>query len=106
MLLAADIEKGRELSKSCTICHNLDPGGSVVVGPNLHGIVGAPIARDKSFGYTLALQRLSGSRWTIQNLNHWLRDPRSFAPGNKMLYPGMSDPQDRMDLIRYLMTLK
>lgn len=106
MLLVADIKSGKELAKSCVICHNLEPGGPQLTGPHLIGIVGAPIARDPDYEYSFALRQRSDSKWTIENLDRWLKNPSGFAPSNRMYFKGMGDPQDRMDLIRYLMTIK
>ena len=106
MLSVANAENGKELAKACAVCHTLEVNAGNLVGPNLFGIVGAPIGSVAGYEYSPSLKRLSSSKWTIDNLNLWLKDPASFAPGNKMLYPGLGDPQDRMDLVRYLLTLK
>ena len=53
------------------------------------------------FGYTAALQRIGG-RWTPERMDAWLTNPRRFAPGTSMGYPGLADPLARADLIAYL----
>lgn len=35
-------------------------------------------------------------------MDHFLMHPKKFIPGNKMVYRGLKDPQDRADLIAYL----
>ncbi len=105
MLAAADVKKGREIAHECEVCHGLEAGAVNRIGPNLFGIVGAKIARDPAFEYSYALRQKQGT-WTIDHLDEWLKNPASFVPENKMIFSGLLDPQDRMDLIAYLMTLK
>ncbi|WP_291515954.1 c-type cytochrome [Bdellovibrio sp. ArHS] len=106
MLDAADIQVGREISHNCTACHSFSKDGPNKTGPNLFGIVGAKIARRKDFEYSDALMALRGKTWSIAELDHWLKEPDIYVPGTKMSSGGIADPQDRMDLIAYLMTLK
>ena len=39
-------------------------------------------------------------------LDAWLTNPRAFAAGNKMTFAGLSNPQDRADVIAYLKAAK
>lgn len=107
MLQAADISVGQTISLRCGACHSLskadEPGK---IGPNLFGIVGAKHARRADYAYSNALKQLKDRTWTVDNLYKWLRDPEAYAPGTLMPYAGLMDPQDRLDLIAYLMTLK
>ena len=97
---------GQQLAKSCGACHSFHEGEARKVGPNLFGIVGARIASRSDFPYSEAMLALRDRIWTTDELYEWLRDPSDYAPGTKMSYGGLADPQDRMDLIAYLMTLK
>ncbi len=98
---AADARIGAQKFGRCAQCHTIEPGAGHRAGPNLAGVMGAPIAGDGSYGYTAALRSVAGS-WTWQAMNAWLTSPQRFAPGNKMAYPGVTDPLDRADLIAYL----
>ena len=40
--------------------------------------------------------------WTPENLSSFIEHPREYAPGTKMAYRGMSDAEDRANLIAYL----
>lgn len=73
------------------------------MGPYLHGVVGRPIAAADGFSYSDALASL-GDAWTPENLSGFLENPRSWAPGTAMAYNGMSDVEDRANLIAYLET--
>ena len=74
------------------------------VGPHLVNIVGRPVASVDGFGYSGALEELGGE-WDLDRLSAWLENPREFAPGNRMSFRGVSDEQDRADIIGYLQSL-
>ena len=40
--------------------------------------------------------------WDEASLDAFLADPAGFMPGNAMVSPGMSSPQDRAAVIAYL----
>ena len=44
----------------------------------------------------------AGFDWDADHLDHWLQNPRSFLPGNKMTFPGLEDATDRRDVIAWL----
>ncbi|APE29312.1 c-type cytochrome [Aurantiacibacter gangjinensis] len=92
---------GEGVFARCQACHNVNAGGANGLGPALHGIVGAPKAAVAGFDYSSALTEMGGE-WTFENLDAWLANPRQYAPGNKMSFPGLSDPQARADVILYM----
>jgi cytochrome c len=101
-LAQADAAAGEQLFSRCAACHTINAGGANGNGPNLHGIVGLPIGSHAAgFNYSPALSG-HGGEWTFANLNDWLAAPRRFANGTTMSFAGLSDPQDRANLIAYL----
>lgn len=101
----ADPENGESLTRACSSCHTFEEGGPHRVGPNLWNIVGASHAHAEDFNYSDALAGMSDQPWTYEELNAFLADPQEYAPGTRMSYNGMSDVEDRADLIAYLRTL-
>lgn len=106
MLAAASINEGKQIALICIACHSLKKDGPNKIGPNLFGIVGAKKGRKKNYDYSPAFKKMKQGTWTVDELSEWLKDPEEFVPGNKMSFLGILDPQDRMDVIAYLMTLK
>ena len=106
MLAAASVDKGHDLSMACNVCHTFDRGGPDKTGPNLFGIVGAKHAHESGYAYSDILQNMHDRTWTVDALDKWIRNPAAYAPRTKMTFSGFLDPQDRADLIAYLMTLK
>jgi cytochrome c len=100
-LAKADPAKGQQVFNKCAACHNADKGGSNQVGPNLWDVIGEPIGQGKGFAFTDALSKKGGT-WNWDNLSQWLTSPRAFAPGTKMSFAGLSNPQDRADVIAFL----
>jgi cytochrome c len=101
-LASADPAKGEQVFKKCAACHNADKGGANQLGPNLWGVIGEPIGKGANgFPFSSALSSVGGT-WNFDNLSKWLTSPKKFAPGTKMTFAGLSDPQDRANVIAFL----
>lgn len=104
LLAKADPKKGEALSKRCLACHDFTKGGPNKVGPDLYGIVGRDRATHEGFSYSAAMKS-KGGKWTIEELNTYLTNPRAFVPGTTMAFAGISKGADRANLVAYLNTL-
>lgn len=102
-LASADPAKGADTFKKCGACHNADKGGPNALGPNLWGVLGEPIGKGKGFPFSDALAG-KGGNWDWGTLGEWLHSPKTFAPGTKMTFAGLSDPQERANVIAFLNT--
>ena len=102
LLASADAAAGETLAKKlCTSCHSFNEGGKNGVGPNLHGIMGAPHGHIEGFQYSNALKAKEGP-WTYEAMSDWLLNPRGYAPGTKMAFAGVRKDEDLANLIAYL----
>jgi len=104
LLATASPERGAQVAKQCTICHNLQEGQGPKVGPDLYGVVGRAVASVASFHYSAPL-KAKGGTWTFDALNKWLADPRADVAGTAMTFAGIANEKQRADLIAYLNTL-
>jgi cytochrome c len=100
-LASADVAKGEQVFKKCAACHNADQGGANALGPNLWGVVGKPHGAHPGFAFTDALKGVPGN-WDFKALDAWLSNPKKYAPGTKMTFAGLGNPQDRADVIAFL----
>jgi cytochrome c len=100
-LAKADAAKGQQVFNKCAACHNADKGGANQLGPNLWDVLGEPIGQGKGFAFSPALSG-KGGKWDWKSLSEWLASPKAFAPGTKMTFAGLSNPQDRADVIAFL----
>ncbi len=100
-LATADAAAGEQVFKKCTACHNADPGGANALGPGLYGVMGNPVAAHPGFAFSDALKSKGGT-WDWDTMSAWLASPKKFAPGTKMTFAGLSNPQDRANVMLFL----
>ena len=100
-LASADPAAGEQVFKKCTACHNADPGGANALGPGLYGVMGNAVAGHPGFAFSDALKSKGGT-WDWETMSAWLASPKKFAPGTKMTFAGLSNPQDRANLMAFL----
>ena len=100
-LAQADVAKGQTVFNKCTACHTIEKGAPNGLGPNLWGTLGAPIGKGHGFAFSAALADKGGT-WTWSTMSDWLKNPKGFAPGTKMTFAGIGNPQDRANVIAFL----
>lgn len=101
-LATADAAKGEQVFKKCTACHNADKGGANALGPNLWNVLGEPIGKGVGgFAFSSALAG-KGGNWDWKSLDTWLANPKKFAPGTKMTFAGLGNPEDRANVSAFL----
>lgn len=96
---------GAKLFLQCRACHTVAPSAAHTVGPNLAGVMGAKAATRPGYNYSPALKK-ANLTWDKATMDAWLTRPAKLVPGNKMALAGMSNPQQRADMIAYLSSLK
>ena len=85
----------------CRDCHSLEKDDINRVGPTLQGLLGSTAGQAEGFDYSDVLVE-SGIVWTPRTLDELLARPGEFLPGNRMVFAGIGDPEDRANLILYL----
>ena len=101
LLATADVAKGEAVFKKCTACHNIAQGGPNGIGPNLWAAMGKPHGHVPSFSYSDALKSVPGN-WDWESMDKWLANPKKYAPGTKMTFAGLGNPEERANLILYI----
>jgi len=105
LLAKADPAKGQAQAKACLACHVFDKGGPNKTGPDLWDVVERPIASHEGFSYSDDMKTHSGDKWTYENLNKFITNPKGFVPKTKMTFGGIKRDQARADLLAFLKTL-
>ncbi|MCB2129619.1 MAG: c-type cytochrome [Rhodobacteraceae bacterium] len=95
---------GAPIWAECSGCHQIGPEATNAIGPNLNGIFGRKAAALDNFQYSKSLARAGrdGLIWTYETLDAYIANPRVFASGTRMSYPGLKDAAKRADLLAYL----
>ncbi|SPH16564.1 Cytochrome c2 [Defluviimonas aquaemixtae] len=99
-----DAERGAEIWGECSGCHAIGPEAEHSIGPKLNGIFGRRAASHDDFRYSKSLTRAGrdGLTWTLETLDAYIANPRTFASGTRMSYPGLRDAAERADLLAFL----
>ena len=97
---AQDAKAGEKVFVKCKACHTIEEGKHRV-GPSLANVIGRKAGSSDGFKYSDAMKN-SDITWTPENLDKYLADPKTFIPGNKMVFVGLKEEQDRKNVIAYL----
>jgi cytochrome c len=103
LLANASVDKGATAAKKCQACHTFEKGEPNRVGPNLWNIVGRARGTEGGFNYSQAM-KTKGGTWTIDDLDHFLTNPKAFVPGTAMAFAGLPRGSERADVIAFLNT--
>lgn len=98
----ASYKAGERVWKQCATCHRLDPADGHRTGPNLHGIFNRHSGASEDFKYSKALQE-ADFQWTAEEIDKWLASPKEYLEGNRMSFAGVRRPNDRRDVIAYML---
>jgi cytochrome c len=105
LLATADVAEGTKIAKKCAACHDLTAANANKVGPGLWNVVNRPIGSHPGFSYSDAIAGKKDQVWDYEHLNSFLTSPKTYAPGTKMSFAGISKDQERADVIAYLRSL-
>jgi cytochrome c len=102
LLAAGDPAAGASSFAKCAACHTIEQGGANGIGPNLWGILGQPVGKHAAgFAYSSDLAGLGGE-WSYELMDQWLKSPKAVAPGTKMTFAGLGNPEERANVILYM----
>lgn len=106
-LKTADVARGQAGVKACQACHNFEKGSGNKVGPVLWNVVERVKGSAEGFNYSAALKERAdkGEKWTYENLDAFITNPKAYLKGTAMGYAGLADPAKRAEIIAYLHSL-
>lgn len=105
LLASADAAKGATEAKACAACHDFTKANANKTGPGLWDVVERPIAAHEGFTYSPGAKEKASEKWTYENLNTFLSNPKGFIKGTKMAFGGVKNDKKRADLLAYLASL-
>ena len=102
LILAANPDDGKAVFRKCASCHTVEAGGKNGTGPNLHNIVGDVIGDHNGFKASDSLKAIGGD-WDYAKLDDYIENPKRLAPKGTMSFAGLKKPQERANVIKFLM---
>ncbi len=99
--LAQDVEKGQRSFNKCLPCHAIGPDAQNKIGPELNGLDGRHSGSVPNFSYSDA-NKNSGIVWNEEKFKQYIKAPQAMIPGTKMIFAGITNPQEINDLWAYL----
>ena len=93
--------RGQRLFGACAACHSLEAKRNMT-GPSLAELWQRKAGSVDGFPRYSPALKSSGITWDDKSLDAWLLDPAHFIPGNTMTFRGISDAQQRADLLAFL----
>lgn len=100
-VLAQDAALGEKVFNKCRACHQIGEGAKTLVGPPLNGIVGRKAGSIEGYSYSDA-NKNSGITWDEATLTEYLKNPRAKIPGTKMIFIGIPNEADILNLVAFL----
>lgn len=106
-LAEGDPEQGAKVFRKCMACHSVEAGAKSKAGPNLHDVVGRVSGTLGDFKYSPAMIKAGeeGHIWTVEEIDKFVENPKSMIKGHKMTFAGLKKPEERADVIAYLVSL-
>jgi cytochrome c len=101
MAETGDATRGQRIFGACAACHSLQPGKSMT-GPSLSGIWDKKAGSDPNFSRYSDALKSANLVWDNNTLDAWITNPQLVIPGNEMTFPGVKEPQQRLDLLAFL----
>jgi len=102
---AGNAEAGEKVFNKCKTCHRIGEGAKNMVGPELNGLNGRKSGSVEGYSYSDA-NKNSGITWNEAVFKEYITDPKKKIPGTKMIFPGLTNEQERDDLWAYISQFK
>lgn len=99
-LAEGDPVKGEKVFRKCKACHSMEPGKKMM-GPSLAGVMGRRAGTLEGFKFSPAMVK-SGIVWDDETMAGYLKAPRTYIKGNRMMFIGLRKPQEIEDILAYL----
>ena len=101
-LATASPERGKKIFRTCSACHAVEANAPHGVGPSLWAVIGRAVASAEGFERYTPAMRSFGGTWSPERLDRYLHRPMSEVEGTTMVFPGITSPADRADVIAWL----
>ncbi len=95
-----DPEAGEKVFRKCATCHEVKQEKNKV-GPHLVGIFGRQSGSVEDFKYSDAMKN-ANITWNEETISEYVKNPKTYVEGNRMIFAGLKKEEDVANLIAYL----
>ena len=100
-LASGDAAAGEKVFKKCKVCHVVD-AEKHKTGPHLINIMGRSAGSADGYKKYSNAMKSSGIVWDEETLDGYLKTPKAYVKGTRMLFAGLRKKEDRANVIAYL----
>ena len=101
LFASVSLSDGEKIFKKCAACHSVNKGGANKIGPALYNVIDRQAGSLSDYKYSKGMVAY-GKKWTPQEMDGFLENPKGWVKGTKMSYAGLKDAKERAALILYL----
>ena len=101
LFASVNLSDGEKTFKKCAACHSIAKGGANKIGPALYNVLGRQAGSLSDYKYSKGMIAY-GKKWTPQEMDGFLENPKGWVKGTKMSYAGLKNPKERAALILFL----
>jgi len=98
---AQDLAAGERSWNKCRACHQIGEGAKNLVGPQLNGLFGRHTGAAEGYSYSAA-NKGADITWNEAVFADYIKDPRAKIPGTKMIFAGIKNEKEIVDLTAFL----
>lgn len=95
-----DPAAGEKVFRKCATCHEVKQEKNKV-GPHLVGIIGRQSGSVEDFKYSDAMKN-ANITWNEETISEYVKNPKTYVEGNRMIFAGLKKDEEVADLIAYL----
>ena len=101
LFASVNLSDGEKTFKKCAACHSIAKGGANKIGPALYNVIGRQAGSLPDYKYSKGMIAYA-KKWTPQEMDGFLENPKGWVKGTKMAYAGLKKPEERAALILFL----
>ena len=101
LFASVSLSDGEKIFKKCAACHSIAKGGANKIGPALYNVIGRQAGSLPDYKYSKGMIAYA-KKWTPQEMDGFLENPKDWVKGTKMAYAGLKKPEERAALILFL----
>ena len=98
---AQDAAAGERSFNKCRACHQVGETAKNGVGPELNGLFGRHTGAVEGYSYSAA-NKAANITWDEATFAEYIKDPRAKIPGTKMVFAGIKNEKEIVDLTAFL----